>query len=196
MAADTPLLETPALVLCPFTPDQVDERYQRWLRDPRINRFLEARHSDTSIEALTDYVAQAAKNADRHFFRIIARDKERAIGTISLSLDRYNVAHFGYFIGDSDYWGGSFAMEAQVALFDFAFHGLNVRKVFGGVYAANTSSHFNHRRMGLKREAVLRSHVVDCETGPCDVIIYGILREEWTAGSRKLDKFRLSPYED
>jgi hypothetical protein len=37
-------------------------------------------------------------------------------------------------------------------------------------------------RMGMTREGMLRQHVADDTGRPLDVLLYGILRDEWDAG--------------
>ena len=148
--------------------------------DQEVNRFLEVRHADRSMEALRAYVRKKEENPNEYFFLIVAKDKNKKIGTINLSVyaDR-NAANFGYMIGDTSYWGGGTARQIKTILLDFAFLELNVHYVMGGVHASNTASHFNYRRMGFRMEAVLRNLVIDDPSNPTDGMFYGMLKNEW-----------------
>ncbi|NQU57220.1 MAG: GNAT family N-acetyltransferase [Rhodospirillales bacterium] len=191
MATTTPSLHSRDLVLRPFLETDVTEAYRQWLLDPEVVRFLEVRHSDRSMAELRKYVAAVVENPQRHMFLIISRESGNGIGTTTLNTTpAHQFANFGYLIGEKAYWGGSIVRQIQTVLFDFAFMELNLRRIYGGVYANNTASHFNYKRMGFKREGVLRQHVIDDVEGVADAIFYGLLRSEWLEKRNEFDEIR------
>jgi len=132
------------------------------------------------MPALRKYVRDVIGNPHRHMFLIVARNGSDRIGTIALEINPvHRIASFGYLIGNKSYWGGTTAQQIQIAFFDFAFLDLKLRRIYGGVYANNTASHFNYRQMGFRREGVLRQHCIDDRMGVVDVVYYGLLRDEW-----------------
>jgi len=114
------LCETPSMPsvdLRPIKIEDVTEDYQNWLYDSEVNKFLEVRHSDRSMEALKSYIQGAIENPILDFYAIIASDKKLMVGTLSLLRHAvYPVAYYGYLVGNKDYWGTTVSLEAQIAI--------------------------------------------------------------------------------
>ena len=193
MANDTPTLSMRSLTLSPFEACDADEQYRAWLQDEDVIKYLSVARQDRSEDTLQNYVAGTLANPNHHYFKIIDRNSGHKIGTMSLHIDRgQNIADFGYLIGDKNYWGGETAIEAQVALFDFAFVTLKLRKLHGGAALTNVGSNFNYRKLGFTREGVRRQHVlVGTGDGVVDDIVeWGCLAEEWGEIRNKFDHLR------
>jgi ribosomal-protein-alanine N-acetyltransferase len=188
------VLRARGVVLRPFRIGDVNETYCRWLHDPEVIRFLEVRYSDRSPEALKAQVERFLSNTNLYFFLIETAPEGIPVGTASVVVrPRYNVATFGYMMGERSQWGGDRTVAVQVALLDFAFDTLGLRRLEGGAPATNASSHFNFRRLGFVREGVRRRQLIDERTGPVDRIVYGMLSEEWQVARSKYDRFRTRP---
>ncbi len=143
--------------------------------------------------ALRAFVSAAINDPDRHFFKIVLRSDDRKVGTISLTVNpQQRTAAFGYLLGERDTWGSDVALQAQVGVFDFGFGSLNLRKLYGGACISNTGSTFNYHRLGFRREAIRRAHVLIGSAGdePCDVVEYGCLAGEWAEQSARVDHLR------
>lgn len=193
MSAETPTLTLRDVDLVPVALEDADEQYWAWLHDIEVIRLLEVARQDRSREALKAYIAGAITDPNRHFFKIVVRELSSKVGTISLSINSvHRVAHYGYLIGERDFWGGDVALQAQVGLFDYAFRALKMRKVAGGACTNNIGSNFNFRRLGFQREGVRRAHVFIGTEGEetADIADYSCLAEEWIATSGKFQKFR------
>jgi len=186
-------IRTRDIVLQPFTAEDVDQQYYNWLQDEEIVRYLDVARKDRSPEALLEYVNQISNSPDNFFFKICLKDSMAKIGTISLALHRiHNTASYGYIIGERDYWGGTWALQAQIGLFDYAFDNLSLRKIIGGAVTSNVGSIFNFNRLGLEREGIRRSHCLVGMDGNevCDYADYGCLVEGWAAISEKFQNLR------
>jgi len=193
MSVETPTLNLKDIDLVPIALEDVDEQYCGWLNDIEVIRLLEVARQDRSCEALEAYIANVINDPSRHFFKIVVRELASKVGTISLSLNPiHKAAHYGYLIGERDFWGGNVALQSQVGLFDYAFRTLHMRKVAGGACMTNIGSNFNFRRLGFQREGIRRSHVFIGTEGEetADVADYGCLAEEWNKMSRKFDRYR------
>lgn len=178
--------------LAPFDEGDADEQYQSWLRDPDIAKFLvNARYEDLSLEGLRAYVRGRRNSPSSYFFKIVARETDMKIGTVSLNTDIHQaVGSYGYIMGERHYWGGSYAMEALVLLMDFGFDVLGLRRITGSAFANNVSSRFNFRRLGFTQEGVAREHVVGVGGEIIDSIRYGLLAREWRDRAPAFDKHR------
>ena len=193
MSVDTPSLPMKDIDLVPFEQADVDAQYGAWLHDLEVIRLLEVARQNRSKEALLQYVTAVISDPDRHFFKIVAREASEKIGTISLHVNQpQGLAHYGYLLGEREYWGGNFALQAQVGLFDFAFGTLKVRKIAGGACTENIGSNFNFSRLGFKREGIRKAHVLVGTEGDetADVAEYGCLAAEWAENSVKFNNFR------
>jgi len=190
---DTPRLTTTIVTLRPFSLDDVDDTYRQWLFDPEVIRYLEVRFDDRSLPALRAFAEAAIGNPARHFFAIETPDGNDRIGTASLRVrPLHRTTDFGYLIGDGRYWGTDAALATQVALFDFAFGPLDLRKVHAGTYATNRASLFNFRRLGFAREGIRRAQYLGEDRRPVDEVLFGLLRDDWASVGRKFDHFRVT----
>jgi len=99
----------------------VTPTYLGWLNDPEITKFLEVRHTPQTMEGLCQWVAQFDQK-QRYLFGIFEAESEEHIGTATLydMNTIHRTAHYGYLIGNKEYWGGGVALEALTLLFDFA----------------------------------------------------------------------------
>jgi len=193
MSEKLPTLKLRDVDLLAFELEDVDSQYCTWLNDIEVIRLLDVARQDRSSAALKKYVADTITDPDRHFFKIVVRDHSRKVGTISLSVNPiHKIAHYGYLIGERNFWGGDIALQAQVGLFDYAFGKLNLRKVAGGACTTNIGSNFNFRRLGFKQEGIRRAQVFIGTEGEetADIADYGCMAEEWQATSEKFDKYR------
>ena len=185
--------------LRPFGLDDVTERYRSWLLDEETVKFLDVGFTDRSLPALQAWVEGVIADPRRLFYMLAPRESGEGVGTISLSIDPiHRVCHYGYLIGEREWWGTGIALQAQVALFDFAFDELGMRRVYGGARNDNVMSQFNFKRLGFVKEGVFRQHVRVAPDSDeyCDEIYYGLLAEEWAARSPKFDDLRYHPEND
>jgi len=189
--AKTKAYRSAHVVLSAFSTADVDDTYRGWLLDPEIQRYLEARFQDLSLDGLAEYVRTRESEQTSLFMKIEPKSGGSKIGTVSLRVDKNHMTgSYGYLVGDKSRWGTTDALEAQVVLMDIAFCDLNLRKVTGGVIAGNLASHFNLRRLGFEREGTAREQVLDPEGQPQDVVRYGLLEREWQAKRGEFERFR------
>jgi [ribosomal protein S5]-alanine N-acetyltransferase len=169
----------------------VSNTYLAWMRDPVVTRFLEARFQEHTLESLTAWVDDF-DDGPSELYGIFLNEDDRHVGNCALHVDaRHDIADFGYLVGDRALWGTTVTMEAVVLLLDHAFEALGLRKVHGGAYRSNLASVFNYKRLGFVREGVRRAHQYD-GSEPTDVLLFGMLADEWRAHRSKLDRFRIA----
>ncbi len=178
--------------LRPFTLSDVTETYQAWLLDEESVQYLDVARTDRSMPALKAYAEGVIANPHRFFYMIVDRETGADIGTASVAVDPlHGVATWGYLVGDRKFWGTGVSLQAQVALFDFAFDVLGARRFYGGAARENVMSQFNLKRLGFRKEGVFREHVrVGADGRLTDSIYYGLLAREWAEIRDKFDDFR------
>lgn len=87
----------------------------------------------------------------------------------------------GITIGERDYWGRGYGREAVGLLLDYAFRLRNFRRVWLEVHGANERAIRAYRACGFVEEGRMREHVW-LAGRYVDLIIMGVLREEWSEG--------------
>ena len=114
-------------------------------------------------------------------FAIENKETEELLGSISVDKKKKDkeVGVLGYWL-EEEYWRQGYMSEALEKILEFAFEGLNLRRVQAEVYPENTASqnlldkfYFTKegvRRQGQKVKATEKVH---------DVIMYGLLKEEY-----------------
>lgn len=89
----------------------------------------------------------------------------------------------GITIGDKGYWGKGYGREAVRILLDYAFRVRNMRRVWLEVHADNERALRAYRASGFIEEGRLREHVW-LDGYYVDMILMGVLRDEWGRAAR------------
>ena len=114
-------------------------------------------------------------------FAVESRRTGKLVGAIGLTIDGENEsAELGYWIGRS-YWGRGYATEAAETVLMYGFTELGLNRIHANHFNRNPASGEVLRKIGMKREGVLRRHVKKWGVFE-DITIYGILRDEFQSG--------------
>ena len=90
-------------------------------------------------------------------------------------------AELGIAIWKKDYWGKGYGADAIKTLLKYAFHELNLHKVYLRVYDFNKRAIRCYEKAGFKKEGILRE--VFWRNGKWhDTILMGILQSEFEQG--------------
>jgi len=112
---------------------------------------------------------------------IALREKQdEIIGTVSLrSYPRDGRAELGYWLAVPA-WRQGLATEAARAAVDFGFRELGLARIYAQVLAGNDASLGVLAKLGMVHEGTKRQHVRHGRRLH-DVLIYGVLSDEWLA---------------
>jgi RimJ/RimL family protein N-acetyltransferase len=121
-------------------------------------------------------------------FAITLRDSVLLVGCVGLSAisARHRRADIGWWVG-REYWNRGYCTEAARALLDLAFGPLELNRVYSSHYARNPASGRVMQKLGMKQEGIQRRHVERWGDFH-DLVLYGILREEWQVSVSRLDR--------
>jgi RimJ/RimL family protein N-acetyltransferase len=86
----------------------------------------------------------------------------------------------GIGIGDKDYWGRGYGRDCVRVLLKYAFRYLNYRRVWLRVHGRNERAIRTYRACGFVEEGRQRAHVWS-DGALDDLVLMGILRDEWLA---------------
>ncbi|WP_064093368.1 GNAT family N-acetyltransferase [Rossellomorea aquimaris] len=117
---------------------------------------------------------------DNKYFEFAITDKAtgKLYGAIALSNNqKYQNGELAYWVGE-EYWGNGYATEASKAILEFAFDEKHYHKVFARYFHSNSASGKVIEKIGMKKEGVLREHVIK-ENEYIDLVYYGILKNEF-----------------
>jgi ribosomal-protein-alanine N-acetyltransferase len=123
-------------------------------------------------------------------FIIELKSEKKVIGVIEImSIKEFSkTGETGSWIAKK-YQRKGYISEAKIAANEFAFNKLRLRKLSSFIYPPNKSSIATQKRMGYKLEGRERKQVKVLSTGKVyDVLIYGLLKEDWEKNLSKLKK--------
>ncbi|NEU57214.1 GNAT family N-acetyltransferase [Halorussus sp. MSC15.2] len=150
---------------------------QRARSDPDIRTALTFTEPQTrgQVEAFYENTV-AADNGDANFL-VCTENREGALGEVDLFGVEDDHAEIAYWLVP-EARGEGYATEAVTLLLDYAFETRGLRRTYARVVEHNDGSHDLLERLGFTEEGRLREHVfLDGEYR--DVVLYGLLRDEW-----------------
>jgi RimJ/RimL family protein N-acetyltransferase len=159
-AAIDPRIEGERIYLRRLNDGDVSTTYLEWMNALEVNRYLESRFYEHTMESLRAFVATMASDLNNLFVGIFLKDGDRHIGNIKLGPINlwHGHADIGLLIGDRACWGQGYASEAIGILTDFAFEQIGLHRVTAGAYGDNEGSSRAFEKCGFTREGILRSH--------------------------------------
>lgn len=68
----------------PVTLSDCTQRYEAWLADPRVNRFLETRWQPQTGQTILEYVRDAITCDNTHLMAIVETSSGRHVGNVKI----------------------------------------------------------------------------------------------------------------
>lgn len=175
-----PSLETDRLLLRGFTTEDA-ATVCRLAGDPRISGMCLHIPYPYPEEQAIAWISQHPEwytDAKQVIFAVCQRKTDEIIGACGLGIEQEDArAEIGYWIGVS-FQGKGYATEAVRAIIGYGFTALNLNKVTASCFCWNTASLHVMKKNGMNEEGLLRRQVKKEEEFE-DLIVCGILREEW-----------------
>lgn len=175
------MLRTERLLLREFRRDDW-ERMHAYQNDARYLRYYDRERMDPG-ESQTLVAAFLSWRADRPRIKtqlaIELAATGEMIGNVGVRRDdpAGRDAEIGYEL-NPDHWGQGFATEAALAMRDWGFGEQGLTRLHAHCIADNAASSNVLEKLGMRREGLLRNHVFQ-KGRFWDVMLYGLLREEW-----------------
>lgn len=117
-------------------------------------------------------------------FAVVLRGSGELVGAVGLVIHKkFDRAELGYWIG-VPYWDLGYCTEAGHALLAFGFGRLGLNRVHASHLARNPASGRVMEKLGMTREGIARQHVRKWDRHE-DLVLYGVLREEWEMGGEQ-----------
>jgi [ribosomal protein S5]-alanine N-acetyltransferase len=178
------ILTTARLILREFVPDDWEATHA-YQQDPRYLHFYDRgsvseAQARSFVRAFMLWAEEPARTKVQLAITLAADG--RLIGNVGTRRDDTDdsTADLGFEL-DPRHWGRGYATEAAGAVVEWAFGVRGMRRLHAHCIADNVASAMVLRRLGFREEARLREH--EAIRGAFhDVLIFGLLREEWSPG--------------
>lgn len=153
----------------------------RWRNQPEVYKNLYSQELITEEQHIGYFHKYVETGLVRQY--IIVADIEGApidIGTVFLKgIDHGSrKAEYGLFIGESCARGKGFACLIASAALNVAFGELGLNRVYLTVFSENAPAIRSYEKAGFKNEGFLRQDFYDGKQYH-DIIVMGVLKEEW-----------------
>ena len=181
---DRPFLIGKLVYLRPLEPEDA-ERFATWLNDARVTRTLMARGPITRAFE-REWIERVTRDDKSLVCAIVRRRDDRHIGSTGLHQIDWQArsACFGISIGVPEMWGKGYGTETTRLIVDHAFRTLNLNRVWLDVHASNVGGRRAYEKAGFRVEGVQRQAVFR-EGRYSDLLLMGVLREEWERGAAR-----------
>lgn len=164
-------------------PEQSDlSLFVKWLNDPEVKHGL-AIYLPLSMaqeEKWFEKMLERPQNEQPMTIEVLQGENWVPIGNLGLfNFDqRARSAELGIMIGNKAYWNKGYGTEALQLLLKHSFETLNLNRVMLRVYQNNPRAIRSYEKCGFRHEGAMRQAHYQ-EGTYHDVLIMGILREEW-----------------
>ena len=170
-------LITDRLLLRPFEPTDIDERYLGWLQDPEVTRYSNQRFKQHTLESCTAY--QRSFNGSGNTFLLLEHRADQVpIGTMTIyRAINHGTADIGLLLGNRNYWRQGLGLEAWSAVLEALLQEPKIRKVTGGTAEPNSGMVKIMEKSGMCLEAVKqRQELIDGQE--VDLLYYARFAQE------------------
>lgn len=176
-------LETAHLILRPIEKADLPHLV-RWINKPEMRQFLAVRtpYSTAAESAWLEHIMCPGNPPTDIVLAIVHKSGPRLIGLTGLhQIDWINRrAVTGSYLGDSKDRGKGYGKASKLAMLEYAFNTLDLRKINSEANADNVASQKCLLASGYTQEGVRRQHLLIAGKA-VDSILYGITQDEWRA---------------
>ena len=177
---EQPILQTVRLLLRPFAlSDATDVQHLAGapeVADTTLN--MPHPYEDGMAEQWISSQAALFDAGEAVRYAVTLLDGKGLIGGVGLGVTpRHRRAELAYWLG-VPYWSRGYMTEAAGALMNYGFTEINLHKITASHFARNPASGRVMQKLGMTQEGILRQDVRK-GNGFEDLVLYGLLAEEW-----------------
>ena len=179
------LFEGKRIRLAPPDPEKDAETESQWTHDPEYLRLLDAEPAKPlSVGQIKKKHEALAKEQGQKLFQFAIRTQtdDRLIGFVKLFRIEWShgAGNLTLGIGSPDDRGKGYGTEALKLSLNYAFNELNLYRLSAATFEYNTDALRFLERAGFQVE-VRRRQAINRDGRRWDLLVYGLLREEWEA---------------
>lgn len=169
--------------LSAFDPEEMSKAFPRWNRNSEYFRLLNSsgqplKSSKAVLKWMEEEVGELSLAS--YYFSIRTLTEDKLIGELGLDVVNWpgRDAFVGLGIGETEYWNKGYGTDVMNILLRFAFLDVNLQRVTLSVFEYNPRAIRSYEKVGFRHEGRVRK-VLNKEGKRWDVLLMGILREEW-----------------
>jgi UDP-4-amino-4,6-dideoxy-N-acetyl-beta-L-altrosamine N-acetyltransferase len=165
--------------LTPLEESDLDLLYS-WQNDPGIRDLTMGFRFPVQRETVREWIKHQREQNSKSRVVFAIRQQETLVGTAQLhSIDQYQRrASLGIYIGELKRRNSGLGFVSCSLLIDYAFNGLDIRKIGLEVVSINNNAIRLYEKLGFKKEGVkLAEYFLDGKY--LDVCIYGLQKADW-----------------
>lgn len=174
-------IETPRLYFKTLEESDVSQTYVDWLNDPDVNKYLETRHNNQTLDSCRQFVKSCLESSSENLFGVFLKEKNTHIGNVKLGL--INPVHLrgqlSLVVGDKSCWGMGYGGEIVRAVTKFGFEQLHLERIEAGCYEENLNSLRIFLGAGYSVEGFFRQHSLIANGKRASCFWLAILRQEF-----------------
>ncbi len=176
----TPFLSGNAIDLRAILEEDLTERYRDWFNDEEVCAGNSHHRFPYYGESMREYYERVIRSSAHLVLAIVDKATGAHIGNVSLQdIDPINrSAEFAIVIGEKEHRGKGVGKEAMRLIVTHGFRELNLHRIRLGTYDNNASMRRVAEALGFIEEGRERSAIWKGGAWR-DVILYGLLAEEW-----------------
>ena len=176
----TEIIRSTRVYLRPLTEVDATARYAAWLNDPDVNRYLETRHGQQTVESCKRFIDDCNRDSCSHLFGVFLLENDAHVGNAKIgSVNPYHQrGQVSLFIGEKSQWGKGLGREVVTALTRYGFEVLKLQRLEAGCYSQNKQSLRLFQSVGYIVEGRFRDHF-ELDGDRMDSIWLGILSGEF-----------------
>lgn len=176
------IYETERLFVSPFDESLMTETYFRWFNDMDVIRYNSHGLFPITKTAQQEFLEdiEERRRIVWAVFAKVTQDVNIHIGNISLQSFNYvsRSAEFAVVIGEKEFWGKGYAVEALRLLISHGFNKLNLERIWTGTASNNIGMQKVAKKLGMKKEGTFKKAMF-LNGEYVDVFNYGILKDDW-----------------
>ncbi len=177
MSVEPVTLRSERLLLRPYRASDVDDVLS-YATEAAWSRYLPLVPYPYARRDAEEFIAQCLLTDWETNPRFALELEGAVVGGIQVRVNaEERLGEMGYSIAARQ-WGKGLTTEAARAVIDWALRALDLAKIYARADVRNEGSWRVMEKLGMQREATLRSHIL-ARDGRADEIWYGLLREEW-----------------
>jgi ribosomal-protein-alanine N-acetyltransferase len=167
----------------------IDGPYLNWLNDKETCQGTSHHVVPYAKKNALDYIQETHRTDKKIVLAIILREKNLHIGNIALQQIHwiYRSAELAILLGNKEYWGQGYGLEASRLIVNHGFLALNLHRIMCATFENNIGMKKLALALGMQQEGVRRQAAYK-DGKYLDIIEFGLLKNEFNSATKTFCK--------